>query len=485
MNKGDDKNPNYRSRLEAKEFKRLGLDDDDLFAGTPPLEALKLLISAAATTDDVGNNDRCMLIADVSRAFFEAAATRDVCVEIVEEDRTPEDDRLDLVGKLELSMYGTRDAPANWQEEIAKNMKSWQFSRGLYNSWTYRHRDRDLQVLVHGDDFVAVGSLDGVTWFKDMLEGRFKIKCHVLGSKPGLEKEGRILNRIIRVTDDGWEYEADQRHAELIVEALGLNDCKSVKTPGEDLQPCEAEDNAKELSEGDATGFRKVAARANYLAMDRPDIQYPVKELCRGMCKPTIGHKKKLKRLGRYLRGRPRVVFKYDWQEKQDDLTVFTDSDWAGCKITARSTTGGVIALGHHIVKTWSRTQKTIALSSAEAELTAMVKGTCEGLGVSSLMEDWDQKKYLVMMGDSTAALGVIRRKGAGKLRHVNIGMLWVQEKRDGGEVEYRKVGGKENPADLMTKYLTGIMLDAHAGRLCLRFRSGRAEKASLVTKDA
>ena len=60
-----------------------------------------------------------------------------------------------------------------------------------------------------------------------------------------------------------------------------------------------------------------------------------------------------------------------------------------------------------------------------------------------------------------------------------------MQEKRDGGEVEYRKVGGKENPADLMTKYLTGVMLDAHTGRLGLRFRSGRAEKSSLVTEDS
>ena len=113
VNKGDDKNPVYRSRLVAEEFKRIGLDDDDLFAGTPPLEALKLLISAAATTGAADGQDRCMLIADVSRAFFEAAATRNVCVEIVQEDRTPEDDRLDLVGKLDLSMYGTRDAPAN------------------------------------------------------------------------------------------------------------------------------------------------------------------------------------------------------------------------------------------------------------------------------------------------------------------------------------------------------------------------------------
>ena len=69
VNKGDDKNPVYRSRLVAKEFKRLGLDDDDLFAGTPPLEALKLLVSAAATAGASGSQNRCMLIADVSRAL--------------------------------------------------------------------------------------------------------------------------------------------------------------------------------------------------------------------------------------------------------------------------------------------------------------------------------------------------------------------------------------------------------------------------------
>ena len=178
------------------------------------------------------------------------------------------------------------------------------------------------------------------------------------------------------------------------------------------------------------------------------------------------------------------MVFKFDWQDAQNELTTYTDSDWAGCKITARSTTGGIIMIGNHIIKSWSRTQKTIALSSAEAELTAMVKGTCESLGVSSMMEGWGRRKYIVMMGDSNAALGVIRRKGAGKLRHVNIGMLWVQEKRDGGEIDYRKVGGKDNPADLMTKYLTGIMLDTHTGRLGLRFRVGRADKASQIAKD-
>ena len=59
-----------------------------------------------------------------------------------------------------------------------------------------------------------------------------------------------------------------------------------------------------------------MAARANYLAADRMDIQYAVKELCRAMAKPTVGDRRKMKRLARYLVGRPRVVTKHDFQDK-------------------------------------------------------------------------------------------------------------------------------------------------------------------------
>ena len=61
-----------------------------------------------------------LMINDVSRAFFEAPATRDICVEIPAEDMTDADRRHDKVGRLRMSLYGTRDAAMNWQEEVAR-----------------------------------------------------------------------------------------------------------------------------------------------------------------------------------------------------------------------------------------------------------------------------------------------------------------------------------------------------------------------------
>ena len=97
------------------------------------------------------------------------------------------------------------------------------------------------------------------------------------------------MNRVIRIGKDGWEYEPDQRHSELIVDAMGMLSAKGVGTTGEDEKAWEEEENNQELDESQATAFRRISARANYLAADRPDIMYSVKELCRHMAKPTVG----------------------------------------------------------------------------------------------------------------------------------------------------------------------------------------------------
>ena len=98
----------------------------------------------------------------------------------------------------------------------------------------------------------------------------------------------------------------------------------------------------------DVTTFRALAARANYLALDRPDIQYSVKEICRGMANPARSDLLKMRRLARYLIGRPRLVIEYRFQGEVDQLHVYSDSDWAGCRRTAKSTSGGVAMRGGH-----------------------------------------------------------------------------------------------------------------------------------------
>ena len=101
-----------------------------------------------------------------------------------------------------------------------------------------------------------------------------------------------------------------------------------------------------------ATLFRAITARANYVALDRSDVQFAVKELCRKMSAPTAGDLKKLKRLGRYFLGKPRAVALYPWQATRAVQDVFTDANWAGCKASRKSTSGGAILLGSHLVRT-------------------------------------------------------------------------------------------------------------------------------------
>ena len=92
----------------------------------PPLEAVRFLIHEAATVrSDEPMGSKVLMINDVSRAFFEAPATRNICVELPKEDRTEPDVRHDKVGHLRMSLYGTRDASYNWQEEVAKEMRGW------------------------------------------------------------------------------------------------------------------------------------------------------------------------------------------------------------------------------------------------------------------------------------------------------------------------------------------------------------------------
>ena len=73
------------------------------------------------------------MVNDVARAFFEAPAMRHICIEMLKEDMSEADRRHDKVGHLRMSLYGTRDAAMNWQEEVRKEMRKMGFTRGQCN----------------------------------------------------------------------------------------------------------------------------------------------------------------------------------------------------------------------------------------------------------------------------------------------------------------------------------------------------------------
>ena len=84
--------------------------------------------------------------------------------------------------------------------------------------------------------------------------------------------------------------------------------------------------------------------------------------------------------------------------------------------------------IGSHYIKSWSKSQSVIALSSAEAELYAIIKTASETLGIISILKDWDMMYKADIMADASAALGIIGRTGLGKLRHIDTSYLWLQQ---------------------------------------------------------
>ena len=170
---------------------------------------------------------------------------------------------------------------------------------------------------------------------------------------------------------------------------------------------------------------------------------------------------------------------RYQKQEAVSELDVYSDANWAGCKATRRSTSGGVIMRGQHLIKTWSKNQNSVSLSSAESEFHATLKAAVEGLGMITMASGFGDDYRVRLHVDASAALGVIQRKGVGKIRHLHAGSLWIQEQQVRNSIMFAKVKGTENPSDLFTKYLSREVIDGHLKSLRAEKTEGRADKAA------
>ena len=168
INKGDRYNVNVRSRLVAKEFNNKKCDD--LFVGTPPVEAMRAIISMAAS----GTTPKTLMTVDVSRAYMYAKCRNEMYVELCPE-AYEEDDDDKCCWRLEKAMYGTRSAAQDWQHEIKRRMSSIGYVQGKSNPCLFYNPSSEVACLVHGDDFLAAGGESALKQFKEQLAKEWKI----------------------------------------------------------------------------------------------------------------------------------------------------------------------------------------------------------------------------------------------------------------------------------------------------------------------
>ena len=136
--------------------------------------------------------------------------------------------------------------------------------------------------------------------------------------------------------------------------------------------------------------------------------------------------------------------------------------------------------MGGHLIKSWSSSQTTSALSSGEAELYALTKSACQVKGLMSLAADFGMKIDATVRTDSTAAMGIIHRTDlGGRTRHVNLQYLWLKDCVHTDNLKMQEVKKEHNLADLLTKNLKKDVMDRHMTSMGLHPISGWAESAS------
>ena len=294
--------PRHCSRLVCTEVRHKEVEP--IFSVTLPLETLRVLLSVAC--EDVFRvEDRPLIsVAEVSRAHFYADAVRDVYVRLPDKD--PKAKQPGVCGQLRKTMYGSLDAAQRWGEHYTQVLETGGFSRGVAFPCHFPQTWR-LTFWCTAMTFSIVGGQEERKHALSLLRGANELgKVVTLGPVSSQSQTASFMGRTLTLRQWRIEYEPDQQHVSRALKALGLTTAKGVATPGTDdvggskaNEICELRRTAKwhdpleEIKKDDdlLTGeelksFQSVAARFNFLAMDRPDLLYSVKELMRQMASP-------------------------------------------------------------------------------------------------------------------------------------------------------------------------------------------------------
>ena len=320
-------------------------------------------------------------------------------------------------------------------------------------------------MLCYVDDLLIFGDKKTTEFLLSELQKQLCLRSEGV-LEPGTSIS--FLGRCITRREDSIEMSKATSYIGKMLEQLDILKCRHAATPGTGSLR-KLTDSEELLSPEDHRLYRRIVGQLLWLSSIRPDIQFAVKELSRGLTSPTEDHRTKMKTLLRYLAGTKPIVLtlrpKIIPHSKQTtfDIDTYVDSEWAGC----------ANFLGT-LITSQSRTQATVALSSGEAELYAIGLGMSESLFIRSLLLESQLSKNVNIRihTDSTAGKSMATRFGTSKkTKHVQ---LRFQELVASGVVSIKKVSGTSNPSDVMTKYITKEVLHRHLMALGITYPFGR-----------
>ena len=281
----------------------------------------------------------------------------------------------DYVCKLQKSLYGLKQSPRAWYMKLSEFLQDYGFltSKTDTSLFIYRNQAKCTYVLVYVDDILVIANDASTdTTLLQALAIAFPIKDmgfphYFLGIKLHKTSSGLILSQQKYILD-------------LLIKSK-MDGTKPASTPMSSSRTL-VRKHSNPFT--DPTLFRHLVGSLQYLSLTRPNLSFAIGKLSQMMHDPSNDHWDALKKVLRYLKGTIQYGLFLSKNSSQQ-LTLFTDADWASCPNDRRSTTGYVLYFGSNPISRSSKKQNTVARSSIEAEFRAVANGLAEVPWVQSL----------------------------------------------------------------------------------------------------
>ena len=447
--KGTPEDPDaVRSRLVATQVNTYARED--VTQATPPIKASRITVSQAATNTNAKGQHGCLIARhDIRVAFFHAKGSARVVIVLPKGLAPP-----GIGWKCVKAWYGIREASKCWRNEVTDTLiKEGCKAVVVVVPMMFVSENHGYGTVCHGDDFVSCGSAAALDEVDRVLTAHFD-------TYGGEVTEGKHLGRTIIWSPQGFEWESNSKHVEDMVELCGLKlESKGAPTPITKATGRGRRNIDDTLNETDAQTFRQAADTGLYMSIDRPSLQFAMSVVMSGRSEPKVVHQLQVVRVARYILQHPGETWLFGYQADAKTLYVYTDTDWAADELTRKSVPCTVERCGSHMIDCCVAKQSLVALSSGEAEFCGIVRAVATSKQTSQILEQIGMQSEVTIASDSSAARGFCNRTGSGKVRHLSIKELWIQESYHKKEFQLVSVDTSLDWADIGTKTHTSERL--------------------------
>lgn len=445
----------YKARLVAKGFtQKYGIDYNETFAPVVRYSTIRMLFAIAAQLGlDIDQ-------LDVKTAFLNGDLVEDVVME------QPEGfvikGKEDKVYTLNKSIYGLKQAAKCWYDKINEVLvRKMHFQKSSVEPCVYfRYERKQLTIIaLYVDDILLFSPSNQIKKeIKERLMREFEMK--------DLGKVHEFLG--MRVCTENDVITLDQTvYIKSVLKRFQMEDCKPVSTPMEVGLKLHKEEKTENFE------YRNLIGCLMYIAVcTRPDIAHSVSFLSQFNDCYSDAHWKAAKRVLRYLKGT--INHRLVYERSGLNVRGYVDADWASCEVDRRSYTGYVFKIGNSVVSWESRKQKTVALSSTEAEYMALANACKESLFIRAFLKECLSIDCVITLFNDNQSAQKLSENCMyhARTKHIDVRHHFIREVVQNNLVKIEYLSTENMTADLLTKPLSIVKFNRFVSQLNFKMSS-------------